>query len=131
MKSENYQYEDVILNFNEEEAEDVTNDMKSICRIKYKDAIKSVLKQGKLYKIFFNFGYTAFGQEIRYARNKTEVQWYSRVATDERELGKTYNDYIQEFIRNNIDFDGQTIPTFINIKKQNNRSNFSKKCDKN
>ena len=82
MKSENYQYEDVILNFNEEEAEDVTNDMKSICRIKYKDAIKSVLKQGKLYKIFFNFGYTAFGQEIRYARNKTEVQWYSRVATD-------------------------------------------------
>lgn len=119
MKDENYLYEDVIVNFNEEEAEDVTNDIKSICRIKYKDAIKRVLKQGKLYKIFFCFGYTAFGQEIRYARNKSEVQWYSQIATDEREFGKTYNDYIQEFMRNNIDFDGQTIPTFINTKKPN------------
>lgn len=117
MKDQNYQYEDIVINFNEKEAEDVTNDMKSICRIKYKESIKKVLKQGKLYKIFFCFGYTAFGQEIRYARNKSEVLWYSKIATDEHELGKTYEDYVQEFIRNNIDFDGKTIPTFINTKK--------------
>lgn len=117
MKNENYKYEDVIVNFNEEEAEDVTNDMKLEFAKKYKDAIKKVLKQGNLYKIFFCFGYTAFGQEVRYARNKSEVKWYSRVATEERELGKTYEDYIQGFIKNNIDFDGETIPTFIDLRK--------------
>lgn len=118
MENENYQYEDVIINFNEMDAEDVTNDIKFSCAIKYRDSLKKVLKQGKLFKIFFCFGYTAFGQEVRYARSKTEVQWYSRVATEERELGKTYNDYIQEFIRNNIDFDGKTIPVFINTRKK-------------
>lgn len=117
MENENYQYEDVMINFDEEVAEDVTNDMELECSIRYKDSIKKVLKQGSLYKIFFTFGYTAFGQEIRYARNKSEVKWYSRIATEERELKKTYVDYVQEFIRNNIDFDGKTIPTFINKRK--------------
>jgi hypothetical protein len=118
MENKNYQFEDVIVNFNEEEAEDVTNDIKLACRIKYRDSIKKVLKQGKLYKIFFCFSYTAFGEEIRFARSKSEVMWYSRIATEEKELGKTYEDYIQEFIRNNIDFDGIHIPPFIDIRGQ-------------
>ena len=109
----NYKYEDVVVNFNEDEAEDITEEMRLEFAIKYRDSIKKVLKQENLYKIFFCFGYTAFGQSVRYARNKSEVKWYSRVATEEREFGKTYEDYIQEFIKNKIKFDGETIPTFI------------------
>ena len=83
------------------------------CSLKNKNSIKKVLKYKNLYKIFFSEGYTAFGQNIRYARNKGEAIWYSIIATDEKELNKTYYDYIEEFKRNNIDFDGKHIPIFI------------------
>jgi len=101
------------IEFNEEEAEDVTEFMKGQYAEKYKDSIKKVLKYGKLYKIFFCFGYTAFGQETRYARRIAEVKWYSRVATEERENHYTIDYYIEGFKRNNIYFDGKTIPIFI------------------
>ena len=101
------------VEFNEEEAEDVTEFMKGQYAEKYKDSIKKVLKYCRLYKIFFSFGYTAFGEETRYARRISEVKWYSRVATEERENGYNIEHYIEGFKRDNIYFDGKTIPIFI------------------
>ena len=117
LKNTDYQYEqnneNIVILFNDEEAEDITNWYKIECPTKNKNAIKKVLKFNNLYKIFFSEGYTAFGQTIRYARNKGEALWYSRIATEEKELHKTYYDYIEEFKRNNIKFDGKHIPIFI------------------
>lgn len=118
LKKADYVFEEegnnIVIDFNDEEAEDVTNWYKIQCSTKNKNSIKKVLKYKNLYKIFFSEGYTAFGQNIRYARNKGEAIWYSIIATDEKELNKTYYDYIEEFKRNNIDFDGKHIPIFIN-----------------
>lgn len=105
--------DNIVIDFDDEKAEDVTNWYKIQCSLKNKNSIKKVLKYKNLYKIFFSEGYTAFGQNIRYARNKGEAIWYSIIATDEKELHKTYYDYIEEFKRNNIDFDGKHIPIFI------------------
>lgn len=115
--STQYKYEDVIVNFDEENAIDITNDIKYEFAICYKNAVKKVLKQEKLYKVIFNYGYTAFGQESRFARRKAEVKWYSRVATEERAKGTTFEEYKEEFIRKNIDFDGERIPVFIDKMK--------------
>ena len=40
----NYKYEDVVVNFNEDEAEDITEEMKLEFAVKYRDSIKKVLK---------------------------------------------------------------------------------------
>ena len=106
------------IDFDDNKAEDVTDEMKNKCEEKYKDSIKKVLKYGKLYKIFFCFGYTAFGEEMRYARRIAEIQWYSRIATEERRNGYNLDHYIEEFKKNNIYFDGKTIPTFIDTISQ-------------
>ena len=101
------------VEFDEDKAEDVTELMKSKCAEKYKYSIKKVLKYGHLYKIFFCFGYTAFGEETRYARRIGEVKWYSKIATEEREYNYSLEYYIEDFKRNRIYFDGKNIPIFI------------------
>ena len=72
----------------------------------------------KLYKIYFCFGYTAFLSDVRYARHLGEVQWLSKIATEEREYGYTLEHYIEEFKRNKINFDGKNIPIFIDTIEQ-------------
>ena len=101
------------VEFNEEEAEDVTELMKLEFAAKYKEAIRKVLKDGKLYKIFFTLGYTAFGQETRYARRIAEVKWYSKIATEEKENGFNLEETLKNFKKNGIYFGGKTIPIFI------------------
>ena len=54
---------------------------------------------------------------MRYARRISEVMWYSRVATEEKEQHKTYYDYIVGFKQNHIIFDGKHIPIFIDVPK--------------
>ncbi len=101
------------VDFKENEAEDVTELMKGKCAESYKYAIKKVLKYGKLYKIFFCFGYTAFGEETRYARRIAEIQWYSKIATEERENGFNLAETLKNFERNGLYCNGKTIPIFI------------------
>ena len=106
------------IDFNEEEAEDITEFIKNKIPQNYKYSIKKVLKYKKLYKIYFCFGYTAFLSDIRYARHLGEVQWLSKIATEEREYGYTLEHYIEEFKRNRINFDGKNIPIFIDTLEQ-------------
>lgn len=114
------QYIEIVydIDFNEKEAEDVTEFIKNRIPEKYKYSIKQVLKYNKLYKIYFCFGYTAFLENVRYARHLGEVQWYAKIATEEREYGYTLEHYIKEFKRNKINFDGKTIPIFIDTFEQ-------------
>ena len=106
------------IDFNEEEAEDITEFIKNKIPQNYKYSIKKVLKYKKLYKIYFSFGYTAFLSDVRYARHLGEVQWLSKIATEEREYGYTLEHYIEEFKRNKINFDGKNIPIFIDTIEQ-------------
>ena len=95
---------------------DVTKEMKEKCFKKtkgYESTIGKVEKEGNLYYITFAEGYTAFCQKQRKARRLTEVMWYTKVATEEKELNKKLEDYIKEFKENKIAFDGKTIPEFI------------------
>lgn len=114
------QYIDIVYNvdFNEEQAEDVTEFIKNSVPIKDKSSIKKVLKYNKLYKIYFCFGYTAFLEEVRYARNLGETKWLAKIATDEREYGFNREHYIEEFKRNKINFDGYNMPIFIDTFEQ-------------
>lgn len=106
------------IDFNEEEAEDITEFIKNRIPPYYNHSIKKVLKYKKLYKIYFNFGYTAFLSDVRYARHLGEVQWLSKIATEERRYGYTLEHYIEEFKRNRINFDGKNIPIFIDTFEQ-------------
>ena len=110
---------------------DVTKEMKEKCYKKtkgYEQTLEKVEKEGNMYYITFADGYTAFCQKQRKARKLTEVLWYSKIAKEEKEQNKTLADYIEEFKTNNIDFDGKTIPEFID-KKENAKTQ-SKKVEK-
>ena len=101
--------------------EDVTQEMKDRCFSKvkgYEKSIKSVIKEGKIYTITFENGYTAFLSNVRKARTIGEVVWLSRIATDEKANGYDLQHYIEEFKQNNIAFDGKTIPEFIDTIEQ-------------
>lgn len=95
---------------------DVTKEIKLKCINKkngYEKALGKITKMGTIYIIEFAEGYTAFGEKIRKARRLAEVQWYSRIATEEKNTGKSVKDYLIEFKENGIIFDGKTIPEFI------------------
>ncbi len=101
---------------NEEEKIDVTNDVKGKCYSKakgYENAIEKVEKAEGIYFITFAKGYTAFGEKSRKARKLTEVKWYSRIATEEKESGFNLTETLKNFKENGILFDGKTIPEFI------------------
>lgn len=113
MEVPNYQ-----VDFDEDKAEDVTEKLKNIYDESWKYSIKKVLKYKKLYKIYFCFGYTAFGEEFRYANNIAGVKWYSKVATLEREYSYGF-DYWKHWLNtHNIVWDGKNIPTFIYTEEQ-------------
>lgn len=118
-KNANYVYEADTTEFNGKEAVLANERIEGIAK-KYRDAVKSIKDDGRIYLVELNKDYTAFGQTKRYARSIPEIGFIARVATEEKELGKGYNDYIKEFKENKIVFDGKTIPTFIDIadKKQ-------------
>ena len=100
---------------------DVTKEMKEKCYKKtkgYENTIEKVEKVDNLYYITFAKGYTAFCQKERKARKVTEVLWYSKIAKEEKDTGKTLEDYIKEFKENKIAFDGKTIPEFIDTIEQ-------------
>ena len=99
---------------------DVTKEMKSKCVREtkgYEDTIEKVEKKGSYYFITFSKDYTAFCEKERIARSVSEVQWFSRIAKEEKELNKTLKDYIKEFKENGIIFDGKTIPEFIDTEE--------------
>lgn len=99
---------------------DVTKEMKAKCSRKtkgYEDTIEKVEKKGSYYFITFSKDYTAFCEKERIARSVSEVQWFSRIAKEEKELNKTLKDYIKEFKENGIIFDGKTIPEFIDTEE--------------
>lgn len=101
--------------------EDVTQEMVDRCFSKvkgYEKSIKSVIKEGKIYTITFNQGYTAFLSNVRKARTIGEVVWLSKIATDEKANGYDLAHYIAEFKQNKIAFDGKTIPEFIDTVEQ-------------
>ena len=98
------------------EREDVTNEVKQKCYKKtkgYENSIEKVEKEGNLCFITFSKGYTAFGQNQRKARKIAEVQWYSRIATEEKENRFNLTETLKAFKENGILFDGKTIPEFI------------------
>lgn len=100
---------------------DVTKEIKQKCINKkngYEKALGKIDKLGSLYIIEFAEGYTAFGEKTRKARRLAEIQWYSRIATEEKNTGKTIKDYITEFKENGIVFDGKTIPEFIDTVEE-------------
>lgn len=104
-----------------EEIVDVTKEMKERCFSKqkhYEEAIKKVTQQGKIYTVEFTDGYTAFLGKTRKARRIGEVVWLSKVATEEKANGYDLAHYIEEFKQNNIAFDGNTIPEFIDTVEQ-------------
>lgn len=111
-KNANYIYEEDTTEFNGKEAVLVNDKIEGIAK-KYRDAVKSIKDDGRIYLVELNKDYTAFGQTKRYARSLPEVGFIARIATEEKELGKGYSDYVKEFKENGINFDGKTIPTFI------------------
>lgn len=99
---------------------DVTKEMKEKCFRKTKGhecTLGKVEKEGNLYIITFAEGYTAFYQKQRKARKVTEVIWYSKIAKEEKEQKKKLEDYIEEFKKNGILFDGKIIPEFLDTKE--------------
>lgn len=108
----NYIYEEDKTEFNGKEANLVNEKIDGIAK-KYRDAVKAIKDDGRLYLVELNKDYTAFGQTKRYARSIPEIGFIARIATEEKELGKGYEDYVKEFKENKIAFDGKTIPTFI------------------
>ena len=101
--------------------EDVTQEMIDRCYSKvngYDNSIKVVVKEGKIYNITFNDGYTAFLSKTRKARTIGEVVWLSKIATDEKANGYDLAHYIEEFKQNKIAFDGKNIPEFIDTIEQ-------------
>ena len=104
----------------EETRVDVTNEMKERCYNKrkgYETTLEKVEKEGSIYYITFAEGYSAFCQKQRKARRIAEVQWYARIAKEQKEENKKQEDYIKDFKENNIICDGKTIPEFIDIEK--------------
>ena len=100
----------------EDEKIDVTKEIRERCYSKikhYEEAIKRVTKDGTIYIIEFADGYTAFTQKIRKARRIGELQWYLKIANEEKENGYDLKHYIEEFKKNKIAFDGKNIPEFI------------------
>ena len=105
----------------EDEKIDVTKEIRERCYSKikhYEEAIKRVTKDGTIYIIEFADGYTAFTQKIRKARRIGELQWYLKIANEEKENGYDLKHYIEEFKKNKIAFDGKNIPEFIDTEKQ-------------
>ncbi len=99
---------------------DVTKEMKEKCFRKtkgYESTLGKVEKEGSLYYITFAEGYTAFCEKQRKARKVTEVIWYSKIAKEEKDQNKKLEDYIKEFKKNGIIFDGKTIPEFIDTQE--------------
>lgn len=99
---------------------DVTTEMKEKCFSKskhYEKSIKKVTKEGTIYVIEFAEGYSAFTEKTRKARRIGELQWYSKIATEEKNNGYDLKHYIEEFKQNNIVFNGKDIPEFIDTKK--------------
>ena len=100
----------------EDEKIDVTKEIRERCYSKikhYEEAINRVTKDGTIYIIEFADGYTAFTQKIRKARRIGELQWYLKIANEEKENGYDLKHYIEEFKKNKIAFDGKNIPEFI------------------
>ena len=100
----------------EDEKIDVTKEIRQKCYSKikhYEEAIKKVTKDGTIYIIEFADGYTAFTQKIRKARRIGELQWYLKIANEEKTNGYDLKHYIEEFKKNKIAFDGKNIPEFI------------------
>lgn len=98
------------------QVKDVTKEVKERLVNKthhYEDSISKITKSGSIYEITFTDGYTAFGQKTRKARRMPEIQWYSRIATEEKEKGFNLEAQLKEFKDNGIAFDGKTIPEFI------------------
>lgn len=106
------------VEFNEDEAEDVTEFMKRRYDEKWKYSVKKVLKYKNLYKVYFCFGYTAFGQEFRYAETIAGVKWYSKIATLERENNYGFEYWKNWLNNNNIVWNGKDIPIFIYTEEQ-------------
>lgn len=116
----------------EETRVDVTKEMKKRCYHKtkgYENTIEKVEKIGNTYFIKFAEGYAAFCQKERKARKIAEVQWYSRIALEQKDTNKKAEDYIKEFLEHNIICDGKTIPEFIDIEKSTSVKE-TKKVDK-
>lgn len=57
-------------------------------------------------------------KKTRKARRIGELQWYSKIATEEKNNGYELNHYIKEFKQNNIIFNGTDIPEFIDTEKK-------------
>lgn len=114
------------IDFDEDNAEDVTEAIKNRCENKWKDSIEKVLKYKGLYKVYFCLGYTAFCEKVRYARRMSEAIWYAKIATEEKKYGYTLDYYIKDFTKNHIYFDGKSVPIFIDTiedvqKRLNNK----------
>ena len=114
---ENYIYAENKIKFEMEGAKDVTKETINRIGKSYQDAVKEILQNGRLYQITLNDGYTVYGQNVRLARRVPEIGFIARVATEEKNNGKTYEEYIKEFTENNIAFDGKSIPQFIDTKE--------------
>ena len=124
----NYTYEKDSVEFEMKEAVDVTKDILPRIGKSYQSSIKKILTSGRYYPVELKEGYTVFGQTKRLASRVPEIGFIARLATEEKN-GKGYNDYVKEFKENKINFDGKSIPQFIDtiedVKKQQ-----SKKADK-
>lgn len=103
----------VVIKFEMEGAKDVTTEVLPKVSKRYRETVKRIMQNGKLYLVELADGYTAFCEKSRLARRIPEVGFIARIAKEEKEQNKTTNDYIQEFVANGIYFDGKTIPQFI------------------
>ena len=113
----NYIYAESKVKFKLEGAKDVTKEILPRIGKTYQDAVQKISQNGRLYEVVLNDGYTMYGQSIRLARRVPEIGFIARVATEEKNTGKTYEEYIKEFTENNIAFDGKAIPQFIDTKE--------------
>ena len=119
----------VVIKFDMEGAKDVTTDvLPKVCK-SYRETIKRIMQNGKLYLVELADGYTAFCEKSRLARRIPEVGFIARIAKEEKEQNKTINDYIKEFTENGIYFDGKTIPQFIDTIEDVEKAN-EKKAEK-
>lgn len=100
-----------------EEKVDVTENMIRVVTKKNRPFVKSIISDGKIYIVNLTKGNTAFLENSRKARTQGEINWIANEARICAEKPKTLEDYVKEFKANNIDFDGKTIPEYINTTK--------------
>ena len=106
--------------------EDITKYVLPRLSKKYVASIKKVIKDGRSYIIIFNEDYTVFQQSSRKCKDIFGVMWYSKMATEEKQKGYSFEYWKKWLDKEKIVWDGKNIPEYLWTKEQYEKYNTNK-----